>query len=360
MNSSPLCVEKLTLSDLRSVDFNPFQGEWKLTSPVTKDVFQVTLQAVAPVYDSIFSSEQAYALETPFWTLILTNFHALCEHLLGGSATHPDPEITQHLLISLSLELARRINVTSCTVRSLSSTESEYAQWKRELLTVGKNRKISFFSGHLFKQNFVVCTFTGVLISQTAAVNFIPGFRAEHFCFERVPSLLSSDFFRAADQNIFLPLSLSLTIGYVDCLDLSSKECESMLSAGSLLAVINTHLNSEACWVGGYGSTKININLAAGQKMGIIKMEDCEEHPVIGISGIEQKVRVSLGDIHLTYGELMALRQGQTLQIAGLPFPYVKLYSADRCIATGELVNCNDQLYVQIAGLTSEGSSENL
>jgi flagellar motor switch/type III secretory pathway protein FliN len=233
-------------------------------------------------------------------------------------------------------------------------------QWKRELLTVGKSRKVSFFSGNLLKQTIVVSTFTGVLISQTASVNFTPGFKAEHFRFERVPYLLSSDPNSVADQSICLPMSLSLTIGYVDCLDLSSKECESMLSAGSLLAVINTHLNSEACWVGNYGLTKINIKLVAGQQMGIIKMEDCEEHPAIGISGIEQKVRVSLGDIHLSYGDLMALRQGQTLQITGLPFPYVKLYSADRCIATGELVNCNDQLYVQIAGLTSEGSNENL
>ncbi len=67
---------------------------------------------------------------------------------------------------------------------------------------------------------------------------------------------------------------------------------------------------------------------------------------------VPQQLTVRAGCLSLTVQQILSLQTGEVLQIPQTKFPKVSIFNGDKEIATGELVDCDGQLAVQILGVT--------
>jgi hypothetical protein len=127
--SEPDVFSQIKISDLRRFNRPIEAGQWSVVSVHDQQEFRLSLTPGWVEEGAVLALDQAYAIVTPTWVLMLSDFDRLCVLLMGGAALHPDPEIRLRLLISLSIQIQKVLGVVQCEIMPVKNQTDFSALW---------------------------------------------------------------------------------------------------------------------------------------------------------------------------------------------------------------------------------------
>ena len=350
---------QIKLSDLRPLNAVIEGGQWSVVAVFDQNEFHLNLVPGWVKEGASLALDQAYAIVTPTWTLMLSDFDNLCVLLMGGAALHPDSEIKLRLLIALAIHIQKVLGVVHCEIVPVKDQAELSALWLSEL-GQGICDSVHYrCAAELQHGNRIVSGFMALLVSRSDPRKIFSTVNQDFYQFKRLPPNLNSASKVDGVSKNEIPLVLPITLGAIDIPFEPGMTENGALIEGALFAFISTHLDDSGKWT--FPMEDFNLNIELGSdKPDILTLESSAESPLTRLADIPQHLEVRLGHITLTYADLLALKQGQAIRITGLAFPKVKLFSMNQCVAVGELVSCDDQVYVQILDVASRGQHEQL